>query len=481
MRPSALLSLAALATALAGCDMAPHYAPPANPAPPQWPQGAAYPPAQPGQAGLPWRQVFTDARLQTVIDTALANNVDIAASLASVTEARAQYHVERSYQLPTINGSADATGTRSIDGHAANSQTFEAGAGASSFELDLFGRVKNQTRESLETYLSTESGYRSARLTLVANVATAWVTLAADRDLETIERQDVASAARSVQLEQSLFDAGLAAGSDVASAQATLEGLKSDLAAQVTSVAQDRNALERLAGGPLADDLLPAALGEIDAGLTVVPAGVSSDVLLRRPDVVEAEHTLKGSYAAIGAARAAFFPQITLTSSIGVASTALRSMFSSAALAATGTAAASMPLLGGTAPGNLEYARAQRDYALAEYKAAAQNAFKDVADALARRGTITDQRGAQDRYVAAAKRAWDLADVQYRAGTGAYINDLTAQRTFYAAQQTRVATVLADLTNRVTLYSAIGADDTLAGPVDAEAARLSKREQPSAK
>lgn len=455
------VSVTMLAALLSGCNLAPAYVRPEAATPAQWPQGAAYASATAGEAGMPWRTLFADPRLQAVIEKALANNQNLAASLANVASARAQYHVERSYQLPTIAAAADASATRGLKSSASDSQSYDGNVGFSAFELDLFGRLKNQSREAMETYLGTESGYRSARLTLVANVATAYLTLASDRDLLRLAEQTRTSGERSVSLTATLFKAGLANASDVASAQTVLEQANSDVASQTTLVAQDRNALELLVGGPVEDAQLPTSLDELDKAIGHVPAGLSSEVLLRRPDVVEAEHQLKSTYAQIGAARAAFFPTISLTSAIGVASTALGSLFSGGAFTASGAASASLPLLGGTNKGNLEYARAQRDYYLASYRSTIQSAFKDVADALARSGTILAQRTAQDRLVAAAQKSYDLSDAQYRAGTDSYVNALVAQRSLYAYQQTRVATVLADLTNRVTLYSAIGADESL--------------------
>ncbi|MPS68411.1 MAG: efflux transporter outer membrane subunit [Novosphingobium sp.] len=457
-----LIPLILAAGSLAGCNMAPRYVQPEAAAPLQWPQGAAYAPAEAGEAGLPWRALFADPRLQTVIERALANNRNLQASLANVALARAQYHVERSYQLPTLAGTASASATRGLKSSQGDSQSYDANIGASAFELDLFGRLRNQSREALETYLSTESGYRAARLTLVANAATAYITLASDRDLLSLAEQTRDSGRRSVELTQRLLKSGLAAAGDLAAAQTVLEQATSDVASQTTLVAQDRNALELLVGGPVEDALLPASLAELDTRIGQVPAGLSSDVLLRRPDVVEAEHQLKATYSQIGAARAAFFPTISLTSALGLASTALADLFTGGALGASGTASASLPILGGTNKGNLEYAKAQQEYYLAAYRAAVQSAFRDVADALARRGTITSQRTAQDRLVTAAQKSYDLADAQYRAGTDTYLNALVAQRSLYAYRQTRIATILADLTNRVTVYSAIGADDTLA-------------------
>ncbi|PNU06798.1 efflux transporter outer membrane subunit [Novosphingobium guangzhouense] len=464
MRPF-LISTLALAAALSGCNMAPKYIRPEAATPAQWPQGAAYQPLQSGEAGMPWRTLFSDPRLQAVIERALVNNQDLQASLANVASARAQYRVERSYQLPSVTAGADASATHGVNSTQFTNQSYSANIGFSAFELDLFGRLKNQSREALETYLGTESGYRSARLTLVANVATAYVTLASDRDLLALAQRTRDSGQRSVDLTRSLFRSGLTSAADLASAETTLEQANSDIAAQTTQVAQDRNALELLVGGPVTDAELPASLTDLDTRIGKVPAGLSSDVLLRRPDVVEAEHNLKGAYAQIGAARAAFFPTISLTSAIGLASTALGDLFTGDAFNVNGSDSASLPLLGGTNRGNLEYAKAQREYYLATYRSTVQSAFKDVADALARRGTITTQRTAQDRLVAAGQKSYDLADAQYRAGTDTFLNALVAQRALYGYQQTHISTVLADLTNRITVYSAIGADESLSAPV----------------
>ncbi len=468
------LTLLALGAALAGCNMAPKYVAPENPAPPQWPTGAAYPAAQQGDVAMPWRTVFADPRLQQVIEMALAHNQDLAASLANVASARAEYHVERSYQLPTLAAGGDASISKA--GHSASSKSYDADVGVSSFELDLFGRVRNEAKQSLESYLSTESGYRSARLTLVANVVTAYVTLASDRDLLKLAQDTQKSAQHSLDLDKDLYDHGLTDGATLASAQTVVEQARSDVASQTTLVAQDRNALELLTGGPVDEALLPASLAELDPTIAALPAGLSSSVLLQRPDVVEAEHDLKGTYAQIGAARAAFFPTISLTGTLGFASTALSDLFTGGAFTKAATGSVTMPLLGGETKGNLDYAKAQRDYYLATYRYTVQGAFKDVADALARRGTIAEQRSAQTRLVAAAAKAYKLSDEQYRAGIGTYLDALTAQRELYADQQTQIATVLADLTNRVTLYSAIGADPSLGGADEAAAAAAASSE-----
>ena len=450
------LSLAALAT---GCNLAPHYVRPAAPVPQQFPQGAAYAPAVDQPAGLPWRTLITDAKLRTVIEQALANNRDLRAAVANIASARATYHVARSAQLPTIGADAGATIQRGITSSRNSLNSYSADVGISSFEIDLFGRLKNLTKADFEQYLATVAGTRSTRITLIGETATAYVTLASDKDLLRVSQQTLASGNRSLELTTALNRSGLASQVDVQEAVTIVAQAQSDIQSYTTIVAQDRNALELLVGAPVADALLPASLAELQNGIAIVPAGLSSTILLQRPDVLQAEHQLIAANANIGAARAAFFPTITLTSAVGLASTALSSLFTGGALNWSAAPSASVPIFGGATKGNLEYAKAQRDYYVAEYEKAVQSAFRNVADALARRGTIDRQIAAQDRLVTASARSYQLSDAQYRAGTDTFLDALTAQRTLYAAQQTQVETGLADLSNRVTLYQAIASDD----------------------
>jgi multidrug efflux system outer membrane protein len=457
----ASLSLAALL--LSGCNMAPKYVRPTAPVAEQWPSGAAYPgPDQSGaKAGLTWQQLVGNPKLRQVITQMLANNRDLRAAVANVVAARATYRADRAGIFPTI--SANASGSRTGGSSAANSiGGYNAvNLGISSFEIDLWGRLRNQASAGFETYLSTQSGMRSTKLSLVQETALAYVTLASDEDLLAIAKDTAASARRSLDLTQSLLDAGLGNAPDVESAKTVLATAQSDMASATTQVAQDRNALDLLVGAHVDEALLPTSLSDIDGSIALVPAGLSSTVLLQRPDVVEAEHTLKGANYSIGAARAAFFPTISLTATGGFASTALSNLFNSGSKGWSVSPTASLPLIGGTRFADLDKAKATRDANAAQYEKAVQTAFRDVSDALARRGTIDDQRAAQGRLVAASQRSLTLSDAQYQAGTAAYINVLTAQRTLYSARQTQVAATLADLTNRLSLYTAIGADDTL--------------------
>ncbi|SEJ99653.1 outer membrane protein, multidrug efflux system [Sphingobium sp. AP50] len=450
----ALLPLSA-GLLLAGCNMAPDYVRPAPPVPATLPTGEAYAAQAEGKAGLPWTVLVQDSKLKTVIDRALANNRDLRATLASVQSARAQYKVQRAAQLPTLTADAGASFARQND---ARQNSYSADLGFSAFEIDLFGRVRNLTESALETYLATEEGARSTRITLIAETATAYATLAADQALLALARQTQASAQRTLDLTKSLNTAGLAGKLDVHQAETTVEQAASDVAANITQVAQDRNALDLLAGAHVEDALLPGSLDSLIAGVAKVPAGLSSDILLQRPDVLQAEHQLKAANADIGAARAAMFPKISLTSAIGVASSALSSLFTGNAFTWSASPSASLPIFGGANRGNLDYSKAQRDMYLAQYEQAIQTAFKEVSDGLAREGTIDAQQAAQQRLVRASSQAYDLSDQRYRAGIDTFLTALTNQRTLYSARQSAIATDLALVSNRILLYRVIGAD-----------------------
>ena len=440
---------------LAGCNMAPAYVRPPAPVPAALPAGEAYAPQAGVQAGLPWAELVSDTRLRTVIERALANNRDLRATLANVQSARAQYRIQRAARFPALTGDAAASFSRQNDNR---QNSYSADVGFSAFEIDLFGRVRNLTQSALESYLATEEGARSTRIALIAETATAYATLAADQELLALSRQTLASAERTLALTRSLNAAGLTGKLDVHQAETTVEQAASDVAANVTQVAQDRNALDLLAGAPVEEALLPVSLDSLAGGIAKVPAGLSSDILLQRPDVLQAEHQLKAANADIGAARAAMFPKISLTAAIGVASSALSSLFTGDAFAWSAAPSASLPIFGGQARGNLDYSKAQRDMYLAQYEGAIQTAFREVADGLAREGTIDAQDGAQQRLVTASQRAYDLADQRYRSGIDTFLNALTSQRSLYSARQSAIATRLALISNRILLYRVVGAD-----------------------
>ncbi len=453
--------------------MAPAYHRPPEPVPAAPPTGPAYP-AVLGQAPVNavagWRQFFVDPRLVKVIDQALANNRDLRIAVANVAIARAQYQAQRANQYPHLDAQAGATITQEplsvVTGQAGvpGSETiheYSLAAGVSAYELDLFGKLRNLSKAAQEQYFASREARDAAQITLVSQMAIAWLNLASDRSQLTIAQETLKSGGESLDLTQARLNAGIASGLDVAQAQTIVEQARFDVARLTTQVAQDRNALQLLVGAPVADDLLPDALPDgATAPVAVIarlPAGLTSAVLIGRPDVLQAEHQLKASYANIGAARAAFFPTIELTGSGGLISTALSSLFEGPAATWSFTPTITQPIFdAGANKANLTLATAQRNLAIDTYEKAVQTAFREVADALAERGTIDAQLAAQQGLVEAAAQSLSLAQARYRSGADTYLNVLIAQRADYAAEQTLVTTRQAEQTNLVTLYAALG-------------------------
>ncbi|MBW8743119.1 MAG: efflux transporter outer membrane subunit [Sphingomonas sp.] len=474
MKPvGALFALAALS----GCTLEPHYARPAPAAPPHWPQGDAY--LRQGEAALPsvtYRDIFRDPRLQAIIAQALANNQDLRQALANIQSARALYRVQRADIFPAIDASAGATlrhnadngqsvggsggGSGSINGgNGGHTTSYDIQAGTTAWEIDLFGRLRSLSHAAFDQYLASDAAARATRLTLVADIADAWLKLGADRSLLLIAQDTEKSAQTSVALTQVRLNGGVAPRTDLRQAQTVLATAQADRARQQTLVAQDINALQLLVGAPVADASLPATIEDADANLAELPAGVESSVLLRRPDVVEAEYQLRAANARIGAARAAFFPRISLTAVAGLASGGLSSLFSGGAFTWTVAPSATLPIFDwGANAGNLAYAKAQREGLLAAYQKSIQTAFREVSDALARRGTIDAEVAADQLNLTAAQDTLTLGTARYRQGIDPYLSTLVAQRDYYAARQRMANIRLTKAQNLVALYQTLGGD-----------------------
>ena len=465
-RVAAFLALGALA----GCSMDPHYSRPAPAAPPSWPQGDAYP--QVSGAALPsisYRDIFRDPRLQAIIEQALANNQDLRQALANIAAARGLYRVQRADIFPAVDASAGVTERRgSSSGTSSNHDvvtTYDVQGGTTAWEVDLFGRLQSLSRAAFNQYLATTAAERATRLTLVADIANAWLTLAADRSLLLIAEDTERSAQTSVGLTQARLNGGVAPRTDLRQAQTILATAQADRARQRTLVAQDINALQLLAGAPVADKFLPSGMEDADSQLAELPPGLDSTILLRRPDVMEAEYQLRASNARIGAARAAFFPRISLTAVAGFASGGLSNLFSGGAFNWTVAPSATLPIFDwGANSGNLAYAKAQREAYLAAYQKAIQTAFREVSDALARRGTIDGEVQADQLNVTAAEDTLNLDLARYRQGIDPYLSTLVSQRTFYAARRTMVTIRLTKALNLVELYQSLGGDQLAALP-----------------
>jgi multidrug efflux system outer membrane protein len=454
---------------LAGCaTLEPTYHRPTLPTPAAFPQATLDDLAAPAGGKIGWQAFFVDPKLRQLIALGLANNRDLRVAVANVEAARAKYHVQRADLLPSINASLGATygHQQVITGTPTNPNTapltyeehqYTTNVGFSSYELDLFGRVRSLTKSSLEQYFSTREAQRAAQITLIAEIADDDLTLAADSAILKTAQDTLTSASASLDLAQKRFDHGVASQLDVAQARTLVEQARSDVANDTTIVAQDRDALDFVVGSPVPDALLPDALDDQLPVMSDVPAGLPSDVLLSRPDVLEAEHQLKAENAQIGAARAAFFPTITLTGSGGTTSTDLTNLFKGPFAIWSFAPQVSVPIFnGGANIANLDYAKAERTVAVAQYEKAIQSAFKDVADALARRATIDEQLAAQQAGVDAAADAARLSRARYERGSDTYLNVLTAERTLYSAQETLIAARLTRATNLVSLYTALG-------------------------
>ncbi len=466
---------ALLAVFASACStMEPHYVRPDPAIPPSWPVGDPYlAQAETGLPVLTYQQIFQDPRLQTLIAEALANNRDMMVAAANIAAAREQYHIQRAQLLPTVNAEAGVTlsgdrgSSNSGSGSGSGSSSgvnaeYTAGISVPSFEVDLFGRIRSLTHVQLERYLATEAGARETRLTLVANIVNAWLDYASDSSLRLIAEQTAASAAKSVQLTQIRLTGGIAPRTDLDQAEQILATAEADVAHQRTAAAQDVNALQLLLGTPVDLRLLAGSIDEAFGKIAPVPAGLDSYVLLRRPDVLQAEYQLRAANAQIGAARAALFPRITLTGLLGFASSALASLFTGGAFGWSAGANATYTIFqGGAGHANLRLSQDQRNAAVATYQKAIQTAFRDVADALARRGTINDEIAARQRDQSAAADNYNLTEARYREGIDPFLTVLVAQRSYYSAQQTMVQTKLAAAQNLVAIYQSIGGDASL--------------------
>lgn len=462
MPARSLLAVLMAATALAGCTLAPRYERPGLPVGQSWPTPVTAAPSAASGADLAWRDVFQDTRLQSVIALALEQNRDLRVAVANIESARAQYRVQRAGLLPTINavGAGERSRTPSsvsATGRSDVSDQYSVSAGFSAYELDLFGRVRSLSAAALQSYFAVEENRRTVQISLISEVASAYLTLAADQDLLKITQDTLATREAGLDLSRKRFEAGATSELDLRQAQTLTEQARSDAAVARAQVDQDLNALRLLVGADVPADLLPR--GELTGVgvLADIPAGLPSDVLVRRPDVRAAEHTLQAQNANIGAARAAFFPRISLTGSAGTLSPDLSGLFGAGTRSWSFAPQIVLPLFaGGANIANLRGAEAQRDAAVATYEKAIQTAFREVADALAVRATISDRVSAQERLVEAASATQRLSQARYDRGVDSYLTLLDAQRTLYAARQTLLAAQLAQGTNRIELYRALG-------------------------
>ena len=459
--PLRTLTVALVATLAGGCSMIPEYQRPAAPVSDAFlnaPQSAAATPAD----AIVWRDYFADARLREVIALALANNRDLRVAALNIEKARAQYRIQRADLFPAVGASGGMNAQRlpgdlTSSGEAEVNRSYSATIGFSAYELDFFGRIRSLNAEALETYLGTEAARRSAQISLVAEVANTWLTLAADRERLALARSTYETRQKSSDLTRRSLEAGAVSALDLHQAETLLHNARADAARYRSFVAQDENALALIVGAPVPAELLPATLTDSISAVAELPAGVPSEVLTRRPDILQAERALRAANASIGAARAAFFPSISLTAAAGSASSTLGGLFDGGSGTWSFLPQIRIPIFeAGRLKASLEVAEVQRDIHVAQYEKAIQSAFREVADALAERATLAEQLDARRRLVEATESGFRLSEARYKGGVDSYLGLLDAQRTLYAAELDLIGVRLADAANRVTLYKVLG-------------------------
>jgi len=466
----------ALSMALAGCmSLAPDYERPAAPVAAAFPDApqAATPPAGPkidqAPVTVPWQQYFADARLRQLIDLALVNNRDLRIAIANIEQARAQYRITRADRLPTVG--LGISGNRQTVGEDQPIESvYQSGLQVTAFELDLFGRVKSLSDAALSQYLATEEARKATHISLISSVANAWLQLLADEELLRITQETLKTRQESDRLTTLRFENGVASRLELQQSRSLVETALATLAQQQRLRAQDVNLLTALVGQPL-----PA---EVSNGATLagtelpdLPGGLPSDLLANRPDIRQAEQALIAANANIGAARANFFPRISLTATAGSASNQLSGLFDSGTWGWTFAPQAVLPIFDyGRNSATLGSARAQRDIAVAQYERAIQTAFREVADALAGQATFSEQLRAQQAVTEAEADRFNLSDLRYRSGAASYLDLLDAQRSLFQSQQLTVQANLLRLQNQVALYRVLGGGWTDAAEPAAQAA-----------
>ncbi|WP_298208912.1 efflux transporter outer membrane subunit [Acidovorax sp.] len=458
-RRSTPLALAAAAL-LAGCSFIPTYERPAAPVPTTYAMAPATAgAAQSAAAAAPWQDYFADARLRQLIDVALANNRDLRVAVLNIEQARATFQVRRADQYPSVGLGANASRSPAA-GTGDLTNSFSVGLAVSAWEIDFFGRIASLKEQALAQYLATEEGRNAAQVSLVAAVANGWLTLLADEELLDLSRQTLASRDESVRLTKMRLDTGVASELDFRQAESLTAAARATLAQQQRQRALDENALVLLLGQALPDDVRASLSGGklADApAMAQLPAGLPSDLLTRRPDIRQAEQQLIAANANIGAARAAFFPRISLTAQAGTASGELSGLFKSGSWGFTIAPSLLLPIFdAGRNQANLEISQTSRSIAVAQYEKAIQTAFREVSDALAGQATLGEQAQAQQSQATAEAARLRLADLRYRNGVSSYLDLLDAQRSLFATQQAVVQVRLAQLQNQVMLYKALG-------------------------
>jgi len=450
---------------VSSCSLAPKYEQPKAPIPAQWPRGEAYGeiqeiPGEPVISALKRDNFLCDKRLLKIIEMALINNRDLRLASLNVERTRALYGVQRAELFPPVGVAGSGGKQRSSSeftspGEPRTTTKYSIDLGITSWEIDFFGRIRSLGEQALQEYLATEQARRSTQIALISGIAKAYMLLAADLDNLRLSRSTLETQQDVHDLIRRQYEVGLANELDLHRSQTQVDAARGDIARFIQLVAQDRNALDLLAGSPVPEDLLPSDLESICNPKDICP-GLSSEVLLQRPDIIAAEHQLKAAYAFIGAARAAFFPRISLTTAVGTSSNELSGLFKSGTGTWSFAPQITMPIFDPRTWAALRVSKTAREIALTQYEKVIQTAFREVADTLAIKGTIEQQVKAQESLVNALAETCRLSIKRYNNGIDSYLGVLDAQRSLYAAQYGLIALRLSRIINRVNLYSVLG-------------------------
>lgn len=466
LNKSFLIALAAT-TMLVACSTAPDYKTPDSPVSAEWPQGMSYETLSKDDDGkvsqITWKEFFGSEKLQKVIALTLENNRDLRIAALNVEKAQALYRVQRADLLPTIDAVGNVTRqgipeNASTTGRDMNVSQYNANVGTTAFELDIFGRVRSMNESALEQYLATKEARDAVQISLIAEVVNAYLAYLADRELLILTEDTLNAQKQSYDVIKQSFEMGIGSQLDVSQAATLVETARANKSQYMRRLDQDKNALDLLVGTKLDENLLEENGLETVSIMQDLPVGLSSSVLLNRPDIRQAEHLLKSANADIGVARAAFFPRITLTGSAGLASDSLSDLFKSgSALAWSFIPQATLPIFeGGRNVANLDASQTQEKIAIAQYEKSIQVAFREVSDELAARGTYTNQLNAQKALVEANQTAYNISEARYKHGVDSHLNVIDAQRSLYTAQQEEIVVEQQRLSNLVTLYKVLG-------------------------
>jgi multidrug efflux system outer membrane protein len=450
-----------------GCSLAPDYTRPEAPVSTEWPAGPAYKEIRtetlaPQAQDMEWQAFFTDQRMRKVIRTALSHNRDLRLAALNVQRARALYGIQEAELFPSFNATGSGIRQRipadlSMTGKETISSQYSVNFGITAWEIDFFGRIRNLKDRALEEFLATEQARRSAQISIVSAVAGAYLNLAAARDHLRMAESTLRTQKEAFKLIRRRYEIGLVSELDVHRARIQVETARGDLARFTQQAAQAENALNLLVGSPapVPEELLPPGLTDIPSTADISP-GIPSGVLLRRPDILAAEHRLKGAYANIGAARAAFFPRISLTTTVGTASRELTGLFKAHSAVWSFAPQIVLPIFDARLWSAHRVTKVDREIALTRYEKAIQTAFREVADALAVQGTVDAQMAAQESLVSTLAETHRLSTVRYNKGIDSYLGVLDAQRSLYAAEQGLISIRLARAANQVRLFAVLG-------------------------